>query len=158
MRPELAFRPLAAMERCLAELYGSWADVFADDPEAAFIFFKMSTEEKGHANLVDYQRRFAQQNPDVVREVDIDLTDIRSAVERVKTFREENPRPSLDTALSLALTLEESAAETHCKNALRQANPGMERLLGSLGGEDRQHVARLKDFVARRREGAASAA
>ncbi len=139
------------MERSLAELYGSWAKVFDSDREAAFVFYKMSIDEKGHANLVDFQRRFAQRNPKLIREVDVDLAGILRTTTRVRAFLKENPSPSLDVAVALALEFEKSAAEAHFRNALKQANPEMERLLGCLGGEDRQHLTRLTDFAEKRK-------
>jgi rubrerythrin len=151
MDADAVFRQLADMERSLAELYGSWAKVFGSDREATFVFYKMSVDEKGHANLVDFQRRFAQKNPKLVREVDVDLVEIRRTTTRARAFMKENPSPSLEVAVALALDFENSAAEAHFRNALKQANPEMERLLGCLGGEDRQHATRLTEFAEKRK-------
>lgn len=150
MKIEVAFRPLAEMERTLAELYGSWAEAFEDDREAAFVFFRMSSEEKGHAALVEYARRFVQKDPKLGGEIDIDLSLVQGAINKVRVIRETGAAPSVHRAVEIALDLEASAAESHYLNALKQMNPEMERLLKCLGSEDQQHIDRLKDFAAKR--------
>jgi rubrerythrin len=151
MKIEAAVRPLAELERSLAELYGSWAEAFeGGDREAAFVFFRMSSEEKGHAALIDYAKRFVQKDPKLGGEIDIDLSLIQGAINKVRVIRETGAIPSVHRAVEIALDLEASAAESHYLNALKQMNPEMERLLKCLGGEDQQHLGRLKEFAARR--------
>ena len=146
MKIESAFRPLSELETALAELYGSWSETLQEDPEASFVFFKMSTEERGHAALVDYQRRFIERIPSAQREVDIDLTDIQVALDRVRILQRRSPsgRPE---AIAIAMELENSAAESHFRSAVRQADPEVRRLLDCLGGEDRQHFSRLAELA-----------
>lgn len=150
MKIEAAFRPLAELERKLAELYGAWAEAFEGDREAAFVFFKMSSEELGHVAFIDYARRFVQKDPKLGGDVDIDLSLVQAALEKVRGLRETGVAPSLQRAVELALELETLAAESHYRAALKQVNPEMERLLSFLGGEDQQHVGRLNEFAAKR--------
>ena len=147
MNVEAVFRPLSDLEKSLADLYAQWAAVFDSDREAAFLFVKMANEEKGHASLVDYQRRVIQKSPKLSGEVDADLRLIESALQEVRALRESPTPPTLTEAVALALHLETSAAESHYRNALRSANPELERLLNCLGGEDRTHLDRLKAFA-----------
>ena len=69
---------------------------------------------------------------------------------RAKSLRRAAVPPSVEEALAEALRIEQSAAESHCRNALKLVSPGVARLLDALGGEDRLHVARLVDLAARR--------
>ena len=83
MNVEAVFRPLSDLEKSLADLYSQWAAVFDSDREAAFLFVKMANEEKGHASLVDYQRRVIQKSPKLSGEVDADLRLIESALQEL---------------------------------------------------------------------------
>jgi rubrerythrin len=152
MKIDAAFRPLTELERSLAELYGAWAEAYEGDREAAFVFFKMSSEEKGHAALIDYARRFVQKDPKLGGDVDIDLSLVQGMINKVRVLRENGAPPSVEKALEIALELESSAAESHYKSALKQVNPEMERLLRCLGGEDQAHLGRLKEFAVKRTE------
>lgn len=151
MKIEAAFRPLRELERGLADLYGSWAEAFEDNREAALVFFKMATEEKGHAALIDYARRFVQKDPALGGDIDVDLSRVRETSDRIRHYRESEETPSLERALEIALEFEEAAAESHYRTALKQMNPEMERLLQFLGSADEQHVDRLKEFSAKLR-------
>jgi rubrerythrin len=146
MNIESVFRPLADLERSLADLYTWYSEIFAENPEAAFTFFKLAAEEKGHASLVDYQRRMVQKNQALAVGIDLDLEPILRSLSRIKGLR-TGPPPTLAEAVRAALALEENAAEMHYRNVLKSARPEIARLLDSLGGEDRVHVARLTAFA-----------
>lgn len=150
MNIEVAFRPLAEFERKLAELYGFFAEALEDDREAAFVFAKMSNEERGHAALVDYAKRLLQKDPRMGGDIDVDLSIVQAALEKVRAARETGLAPSLERAVQVALEIEALAAEGHYRAALKKMNPEMERLLKSLGGEDQQHLGRLTEFAAKR--------
>ena len=147
MHIEAVFRPLSDLEKSIGDLYAQWASVFDDDREAAFLFVKMANEEKGHASLVDYQRRVIQRNPALSGDVDVDLSVIEAAIRETRTLRESPVPPTLAEAVRTALWLETSAAESHYRNSLRNANPELERLLSCLGSEDRGHLGRLEAFA-----------
>ena len=144
------FRPLSDLEKSMADLYSQWAAVFDDDREAAFLWIKMANEERGHAALVDYQRRVVQKNPLLSGEVDIDMRIVDAALVELTALRESARQPTLAEAVSTALRLETSAAESHYGNAVKKLNPELHRLLSCLGGEDRGHLDRLKTFAASR--------
>ncbi len=150
MMIDTVLRKLGDLERSLAELYARYAEVLADDPEIATAFFRMAAEEKRHAGLVEYQKRMVQQDPKLSVEVSIDVVQIEEALARVRALRAATGRPTVEEALREALLLESGAAESHYRNALTQANPGIARLLSALGGEDRAHVARLVELARRR--------
>ena len=143
-------RKLGRLESSLSELYAWYSEVFEKDPEIAFAFFKMSAEEKGHASLVDYQKRMAQPEAALDTDVPIDVAEIESALGAVKRLRAPATPPTVAEPLRETLLLERSAAECHYKNALKEANPKLAGLLHALGGEDRLHVARIEEIARRR--------
>ncbi len=150
MHIDAVLRKLGELERSLADPYGWWSEVFAGDEEAAFVFFKMKGEEKAHAGLVDYQRKLVQNSPSLSVDVELDLSEVEAALARVKALRRIAVPPTVAEAFGEALWIERSAAESHCRNALKLANPGIGRLLDALGVEDKLHVARLVELAERR--------
>ncbi|MCL4808794.1 MAG: hypothetical protein KJ062_13560 [Thermoanaerobaculia bacterium] len=150
MNVESVFRPLSSLERSIGGLYARWAAAFADDRAAAFLFVRMSNEEKGHASLVDYQRRVVQRNPDLSGNVDVDLGLVEEAIRETRLLRESAVAPRLEDALRIAYRIETSAAESHYRNAVKSAHPELERLLSCLGSEDREHLERLRGFAGER--------
>lgn len=147
---DAALRKLGDLERSLADLYGWYAEAFASDPELAFVFFKMASEEKGHASLVEYQKRIVRGNAALSVDVEIDDAGIEAALSKVKELRSAATRPTVGDALRETILLEKSAAESHSRNALRQANPEIARLLDALGSEDKLHLARVEELARRR--------
>ena len=151
MKIESAFRPLAEFEGALADLYSSWAEAMEakSDHDAAFVFFKMSTEERGHAALVEYQGRLMLDRGSFSREieidVDVDLSELQTALDQVRILKGRKSLSSAE-AITMAMELERSAAETHFRSALRHADPGLKRLLDCLGSEDRMHFQRLTEL------------
>ena len=147
---DAVLRKLGDLERSVADLYGWYAEVLADDAEVASAFSRMAAEEKRHASLVDYQKRMVQQDTSLSVDVAVDLAEIDTALARVRALRAEAGRPAAGEALREALLLERSVAESHFRNTLAQANPAVARLLSALGGEDKAHVARIEDLARRR--------
>ena len=145
-----AFRPMIALEKELAALYGAWAERFSSDKEASQLFAKLSREEAGHASLIEYQQRIHQKNRQFEKDVQIESAAIETTIGEIRSLRTGAPPSSVAQAVSLALGMETSAAETHFKNALRQANEEVARLLNTLGKEDGAHLAALKEFATKR--------
>lgn len=145
-----AFRPMIELEKELAALYGSWADRFSSDKEASQLFAKLSREESGHASLIEYQQRIHQKNRQFEKDVQIEPTALDAMIAELRALRTGPPPKSVSHAILIALGMETSAAETHFKNALRQANEEVARLLNSLSKEDGAHLATLKEFATKR--------
>ncbi|MEW6364325.1 MAG: ferritin family protein [Acidobacteriota bacterium] len=147
---QLVFTPLARFEEELSCLYEGLAEQFADDPGARFLFYRLATEEKAHAALIEYQRRVVSQDPGLFGEVSVDLEVIRRAAEKVEEARSCSSRPSLQEAVAMAFDFEHSAAEFHYRTAMKEANEEFARLLDSLGVSDRQHYTALSEFAEKR--------
>lgn len=150
MNIKAVFRPLAELERAMADLYAHFSEVFASDRELSFAFFKLAAEERGHASLVDYQKRMVQQNQALAVDVDVDLSAVEQALALIAALRRSPAPPSVGEAIRAALALESGAAETHYKNALKAARPEIARLLDALGGDDTVHAARLRALATAR--------
>lgn len=144
------FRPLAELERAMAGLYSHLAERFSGDAELAAAFSKLAADEKGHGNLVEYQRRMVQQNQALAVDVDVDLSAIEAVLATVQGLRNGTAPPTAEEAIRAVAALEASAAESHFKNALKASRPEIAKLLDALGGEDRQHEGRLRALAARR--------
>ncbi len=140
------FAPLKRLEMGLCDLYAWYSDRFVADPEAALVFRRLSLDEKAHAALLDYQRRLVQNSPKEFGEVAVDLEVVEDMVRRIAALRTRDC-PDVRSAVQVALEFETSAAEFHYKNAMKQANPSLTRLLGCLGKSDRNHLGELTDFA-----------
>lgn len=149
MHIQFVFRPLEDLESALVELYQWYADVFTLDAEARALFVKMATEERNHVALVRYQKKLVTKNMAIFGDVDVDLDDIRTLTVEARTLLKVG-RPSLQDALTEALRFERSASESHLRNAMKQANPDLAKLLNALCQGDKGHLGGLVAFAKKR--------
>ena len=138
---------LQRFETHLGDLYGLFAEVLRDDREVSALFAKMALEEYGHAELVAYQRRILEQNPELFSDLDLDLDEVFQATARVRHVRERAPSLSATEAATRALEFESSAAEYHSRMAMLQANSGFAAFLNRLGHADHEHQERLETLI-----------
>ena len=144
------FRHLSEFEAGIAELYEWFSQLFADDREVEFTFCRLATEERGHVDLIEYQRRLVRKNPAAFAGVTVDFQEIVELAGKIRALRAAQHPPTLDEAVRFAFELEGSAAEYHYRTAMRESNPDTARLLDSLGKADRLHLAGLREFAERR--------
>jgi rubrerythrin len=143
-------RPLQQFEEKLGELYAWLAQVHAGDAALAMMFNRLAFDERSHASQVDYLRRLVRQNPKAFVNVALDLAEVFAGLDRIQKVRSNLAPPDADAAVRLALELESSAADYHYRNSIAQLEPGMARLLGSLGRADRRHYETILDLAQRR--------
>lgn len=141
---------LGELETSLAELYERYTEAFEADPEVSDVFARMGVEERGHARLVEYQRRVLQRSPAHSMDVAIDLKEVEAVLARAKELRASPGPPAADAAIREALEMETSAAEGYYREALKQADPQMAKMLESLAGKDNAHLKRILDLALRR--------
>lgn len=141
------FVPLAEFETRIADLYEWFSVLFAGDWAAEFTFYRLATEERAHASLIDYQRRSVLAEPTAFGDVTANLQEVADLGAEVAKVRGSMPPPNLGQAIALALRLESSAAEYHVRTAMRQANPRIALLLDNLGKGDQQHVDGLRHLA-----------
>ncbi len=142
-----ALDAIEKLEQKLAELYAYFNKLFIADKIVSSVFFKMALEEKGHADLVQYQRRIARKNPKLFNEVTIDVEEINRIISDADAIIKAVPAPSTDNALQAALQFEQNAIEYHYKTAMEQANPELAALLKNLAGVDSDHLDSLKNLA-----------
>jgi len=141
---------LERLEARISDLYGWLGEVFADDAEVSALFERMSGEEIQHRDLVRFERRVVRCDPTIPAEIDAHEADVDALLESIERFRRDNPTPSLTTALSFMLRLEDHPAELACRRAVAQVHPAMARLIASLDSGDRQHASSLRGLAERR--------
>lgn len=143
-------RHLEDVEERLAKLYRLFSEKFAEDAEAAFVFYRMSVEEKSHAALVQFQSRLAKQNPKLFPAVPFDLDATLTDKVKLNKILDRYGVLDLESAVTTALELETAYFESHCRAATSASVPELSRLLASLGAGDETHIRQLIDFAGRR--------
>jgi rubrerythrin len=143
-------KTLIDAENRLGELYAWYAEVYADDAEAASLFYRMSRDEKAHAALIEYEKRLVNKEKDAVLEISLTEQEAAEFLRRVETVLSSRQAPPLKEALSIALALEESGAENHLAGVSSRVAPGLVKLLQNLGKEDRRHYSDLAALARRR--------
>ncbi|HPC84276.1 MAG TPA: hypothetical protein P5234_11375 [Thermoanaerobaculaceae bacterium] len=150
MHVDRALRPLAEFERLMGDLYSYFAQCFAGDPEASSAFAALAADEASHANLIEFQRRLVRANPKQFGEIELDLGELFATRAQVERLRAQPTPPTVEEAIAFAFQLENTAAEYHFRQVLRQANPEIGQLLENLGKADRHHLARIMDLASAR--------
>ena len=143
-------RHLEDLELRLAKLYRLFSEKFEDDAEAAFVFYRMSLDERSHASLIRYESRLVKQNPKMFPPVRFDLDEILAEKVQLNRILDRFGVLGLQEAVCTSLDIEGFAAESHCRSAVAASVPELGRLLASLGAADKAHVKQLKDFAGQR--------
>ena len=141
---------LEKIEFEMAALYDWLSAVFKEDAEASGLFFRMSMQEKSHANLIRYGKKLVHRSPIDSSEVDFDPATIEQLRAAIRKARASDPSPTLEQAISLALGLEDSPAETAHRSILMNANPELVGVIRNLATADEEHMAGLLAFAERR--------
>lgn len=141
---------IAKLELKLMELYNFFCDIFKKDEDAYSVFFKLSLDEKSHAELVQYQKRVVRKNLNDFSEVSINIDEIRNIITKSDKIIKSPTPPTLEEAIKLALRFEKSAAEYHYKSAMEQSNPEFASFLNNLASVDNDHFEILKKFAERK--------
>lgn len=144
----IALDVLERFESHLGDLYALFADQFASDRQVSSLFAHMAAEERSHADIVAYQRRLLQQNPDLLAGFTIDVDELYQATGRVRRVREVASKLVAAEAAARALEFETMAAEYHARMALRQVSSELAAFLDQLGRCDEEHRDRLRDLLA----------
>jgi len=142
-------RLMEKVEMSAAALYRWFSELFSDDEEAAFLFYRLSVEEDGHANLVRFIIRLASKAQMDGTDIDLDLAGMEKAVEEVNHIQ-TLAKLSLKQAVQIALDLENQIFEYHGRQAVIQALPSIGPLVFSLGRLDETHMRVLAEFARER--------
>ena len=141
-----AFAPIKRIELGLSDLYKWYSELLSSDTEAAFVFKRLSLDEKSHAALVDYGRKIFLQNPKEFGEIELDLEELSVIADKIDSIR-AGDCPNVTSAISVALEFEFNAVRYHCKAALFKANPTIAKLFEHLGRSDQQHIGEIQELA-----------
>lgn len=132
------------IEELAAELYKYYHTAFFKDKEAAYLFYGLYVEEKGHKNLVQYVKRLVRQNPKLFKDPDTDPEELDKILARLHSELGRKGRVTLKEALHVADELENGLCEGYLKYLPGAANSILLDLYGALG--DKSHVAKIAGF------------
>lgn len=137
------------VESSAASLYRWFSDLFSDDEEAAFLFYRLSVEEDGHASLVRFIMRLSSKSQMDGTDIDLDVAQMEKAIEEMSHIQ-TLAKLSLRQAVELSLDLENQVFEYHGRQAVIQALPSIGPLVFSLGRLDEAHLRQLAEFARER--------
>lgn len=141
---------LIDLETRLSELYAWFAEAYAEDAEAASLFYRMARDEKAHAALIEYEKRLINKEKDAALAIPLKEGEVRVLIGKIDKALSARHSPPLEEALLFALDLEDSAAENHLAGVASEKAPGLIKLLKNLGKEDRRHFKDLVELARRR--------
>jgi hypothetical protein len=139
-----ALNRMEEIERKASELYRSYHATFYHDQDAAYFFYRMHLEEKGHRNLVQYVKKLVRQNPKLFKEVDISESELDKIISRLDHEIARKLQPSLEEAIEIAEELEITLAEGYLKNVPLKNNSILLDLYSALGEKD--HTEKITAF------------
>ena len=138
---------LEKVELEMASFYAWLSERMADDAEASGFFFRMSIQERSHANLLRYGRKMVIRQPSDFGPVDVDPARVDELLSLIAAFREHNPSPGLEESLRFALRLEAHPVENLHRSILVESNPKVSLVISSLANADREHSQALSSFA-----------
>ena len=147
MRILAVLSAIGKVETLVGDFYLWLSDVFEDDPEAAGFFYRLSMQERSHANLVAYAKKLVYRCPSDFKDVDTGIEVVTDLEEVLTNFRAEKPNPSLSDALRISMEVESHHAEKLHRSAVIESNPKVAELVNSLAVADEEHFQLLKTFV-----------
>ncbi len=137
---------ISRVEMAASSLYEAWAKRFEGDAEASFLFYRISLEEKAHAQLAEYCRMLVAKHggefPDIVE------TPMEEA-SFLRMVHESSGAKSLKEAVEAAWNLEANVGEAYLNSKLARLGDGfvqqMIQVLANCG-----HAESLAEFLAAR--------
>jgi len=139
-----ALNRMEEIEMKAAELYKIYHAAFYHDKDAAYFFYKMHLEEKGHRNLVQYVKKLVRQNPKLFERLDCMHADFDKIARRLDKEIARKKPPALDEALDIAEEFEVTLCEGYLRNIPLKTNSILLDLYSSLG--ERDHTEKIAAF------------
>ncbi len=143
---------IGRVETRVGDFYQWLSETFNDDSEVSGFFYRLSMQERSHANLISYAKKLVHQSPCDFEDVDIEIGVVAEIEELLTDFRTENPQPTLNDALEISMKVESHHAEKLHRSAVIESNPKVASLVNSLAVADEEHFEILKNFVLSRQE------
>lgn len=147
MKITTALNRMEEIEKKASELYKHYQGLFHNDQEAAYFFYRMHLEEKGHRNLIQYVKKLVRQNPRLFSDLDVTDGELDRIVMMIDSQLERKKQPKLEEAVEIAEELEITLSEGYLKNLPLKNNRILIDLYGALGEKD--HTEKITAFKAK---------
>lgn len=139
-----ALKKIEEIEQKASELYRHYHLIFKSDQEASFFFYKMSVEERGHRNLIQYVKMIAEQNPELFSTISFPETLFSKIYTHFENEIRRRPLPTLLQAINILEELEIDLGEAYLRNLPLKNNPILTDLYSALGEKD--HIEKITAF------------
>ena len=136
------------IEKKASELYGRYYSQFSSDQDAAYFFYRMQIEEKGHQSLARYVKRLVNHNPELFEAIDCPRIDFRKIHVFLDAELARNRRRSLEKTLEAVETFEVTLSEGYLTLLPLINNPMLIDLYRAL--TDSGHIKRITAFRRKR--------
>ncbi len=145
-----ALKLVESIEQLMADLYASFSRSFADDEDAATLFYRLTQEENSHRTLVEFQKRLVMNSSKQFGEVTLDLDQFNAAAGKVRHFMRTDAAPTLEEAVKIAADFENDVVEHLYRTVIAEANPAVQDLVRNLGRQSEAHRKQIHDFGVQR--------
>ena len=136
------------VETLAARIYERLAAEESYAPRVSAVFRRLAEDEHTHAQYLDMLLQAPEEVLDGVPGVAGHVIDdaVRSAQEMFDAV--ESQRLSEETALRMAVRMEQKFVVVHANTAVHSYNPRVSELLVKLNAEDKEHLGRLRSVLA----------
>ena len=134
------------LELNIADIYMVFYNTFPEDSD---FWWKMTSEEKSHANLIKSGRdTFLDQFPPKLLAPSLQkLCNINNKLASLLKEYKENP-PSRETAFNIALKIEQSTGELHFQLAMEKSfTSSIMKIFQELNNEYKDHANRIRTYM-----------
>lgn len=139
-------KPLMELEYQMHRLYMWYSDMYGSDPKLRNLFRLMAREELQHRDSVQNQFQLVAANLRDYEPVNADLEGVLQLTDLLNQQVNMRKSITIEEALSDAILLEKSAAESHYRFLIATANPVLRELIADLAQGDKEHLLRLEGF------------
>lgn len=140
------FDVCSKIEARFAELYHYYGEIFSEDFDASKLWKKVALEEENHLRQFEFADRLYRWSDFVVT---VDLERAQRICNKMDTLLEHvrQTPPTLETALTKAIEMEEALADLHVTTAVIFADKAIQKMFKAMAGSDAEHIKSLKDFL-----------
>jgi len=137
-----------SVEEMASEVYGRYAEAYADDEEAAFLFYRLHVEEKSHRALVKFTALAVEHGRARFSAAPLQSKPLKALQAQLSAELSQPPPSTLAEAVRRALDLEVLLGESYQKTRLAAVGDAAARLAASL--DEKEHAGNLVAFARRR--------
>ena len=143
-----ALSKIEKIEKKASELYGRYYSQFSQDQEAAYFFYRIQIEERGHLSLTRYVKRLATRNPELFESIDCAEMDFKKILVFLNAEISRVRRRTLEETLDKAEKFEVTLSEGYLTLLPLRNNPMLIDLYRAL--TDSGHIKKITAFRIKR--------